>query len=133
MKKSILLLIISATVFVMACDKDDDNAVPSITGFWKGYYSNSPGGNQTAEYAFLFRADGTVRVFDGYDTTTATGSWAEGLYNITGNTVRTYYSYGPGLSYSTSGTLTNNATKITGTWGDGNSASGSGDFNVTKQ
>jgi hypothetical protein len=80
----------------------------------------------------LFRSNGTVRVFDGIDT--ASASKAEGTYTISGSTVTTNYTYlGSGPTYSTSATVNSNFTFLEGTWGPGTSTSGSGQFFLVKQ
>ncbi|MFT3825644.1 MAG: hypothetical protein QM731_17120 [Chitinophagaceae bacterium] len=129
-KKLSALLLIAVTMFA-ACSKDKDDDV-SIVGFWKGKYGSPLTTYPTNGYCFLFRSNGTVRVFDGTDTTTA--SKAEGTYTVSGTTVNTTYSYITGGSqYSTTGTVDSKFTFIEGTWGPGTNATSSGRFFINKQ
>lgn len=130
MKKQLLYLALATTMVALSCDKDDDT--PSLTGYWQGAYSTSPGGPLNSNWSMLFRENGTVRVFDDADTNIAFK--AEGVYNITGRTVRTQYTYsGGGGTYSSSGELNANSSEITGTWGTGSSSSSAGNFSLTRQ
>ncbi|MFN8252834.1 MAG: hypothetical protein U0V75_13275 [Ferruginibacter sp.] len=132
---SALLFLSSAIVLVMSsCKKDDPAPTPSDpahVGLWKGKYGNTTN-YPNAGYAMLLRNNGTVRVFDGTDT--ATASKAEGTYTISGTTVNSTYSYLPsGPQYSTTATLNSKTTFMEGTWGPGTTPSGSGKFYLVKE
>jgi hypothetical protein len=104
---------------------------PSINGLWKGKYGNGATTYPTAGYSFLYRSNGTVRVFDGTDTSTA--SKAEGTYTITGTTVNSTYTYLPaGSTFSTTATFNTAFTFIEGTWGNGTNTSNGGRYFVVK-
>src|SRR6218665_1374905 len=78
-----------------SCTKDDPK--PTLTGFWKGKYG-STSAYPNSEYAFLFRSDGTMRVFTSQDTTKAGTFKAEGTYAILGSTITGNYKYiAPGV------------------------------------
>jgi len=131
---ALAMLSLAAILSFTSCEKDDDVTpapAPSIVGLWKGKYggvSSYP----TSGYTMLFRSNGTVRVFDGTDTTTA--SKAEGTYNISGTTVTTNYTYlSSGPTYSTSATFNSIYTFMEGTYGAGAATSGSGQFFLVKQ
>lgn len=131
---ALAVLLLSATVSVTSCEKDDDvpaPAAPSIVGLWKGKYGGVAS-YPTSGYTMLFRSNGTVRVFDGTDTTIA--SKAEGTYSISGTTVTTNYTYltSPN-TYSTSATFNSIYTFMEGTYGAGAATSGSGQFFLVKQ
>ncbi|GAB3026545.1 hypothetical protein GCM10027051_34170 [Niabella terrae] len=114
---------------LLACKKD--NPKPTVVGYWTGEYGN---GNDIPShpYYFLFRSNGTVRVYaDSEDT--ATAGKAEGTYIVTGNTVKTTYLYPPSTSYSTTATVDEGFTTMDGTWGSGASTSGLGTFRIFKK
>lgn len=139
-----LLAIASLTAIAFAsCSKDDNSTVtttpvtttppPSIVGLWKGKYGNGAATYPTSGYAFLYRADGTVRVFNSIDT--ATAGKAEGTYIKSGATVTTTYTYLAPASgtYSTSATVDANFTFVEGTWGSGTNTTNGGMYFVNKQ
>jgi len=115
-----------------ACKKDDPK--PGLTGFWTGKYGN---GNDypTSGYAFLFRGDGTVRVFNNSDTTSAAVTKAEGIYSFLGSTVTAKYTYltGGNPTYSVSAKVNDQFTFMEGTWGPGDNTSGNGRYFLVKQ
>ena len=131
---SLAMLALAAILSFTSCEKDSDVTpapTPSIIGLWKGKYGGVAS-YPTSGYAMLFRNNGTVRVFDGSDTTTA--SKAEGTYAISGTTVTTNYTYlGAGPTYSTSATFNSIYTFMEGTYGSGVATSGSGQFFLVKQ
>lgn len=115
-----------------ACKKDDPK--PGLTGFWTGKYGNVDS-YPTSGYAFLFRGDGTVRVFNNSDTTGAAVSKAEGIYSFLGSTVTAKYTYlgVAGATYSVSAKVNDQFTFMEGTWGPGENTSGSGKYFLVKQ
>lgn len=131
---SALLLICSTPVFFTSCKKDDPAPAPTDpahVGLWKGKYGNTTS-YPSSSYAMLLRNNGTVRVFDGSDT--ATASKAEGTYTLSGTTVNATYTYLPsGPQYSTTATLNSKTTFMEGTWGPGTTPSGSGKFFLVKE
>ena len=131
---ALAVLSLAATISFTSCEKDDDvpaPAAPSIVGLWKGKYG-AVASYPTNGYTMLFRSNGTVRVFDGTDTTIA--SKAEGTYSISGTIVTTNYTYltSPN-TYSTSATFNSIYTFMEGTYGAGAATSGSGQFFLVKQ
>jgi len=127
--KKIIPFVLCLSVFAISCKKDKEN--PSIVGFWKGKYgSNTAYPNLT--YAFLFRGNGTVRVFNNSDT--ANASKAEGTYTVTGNTVKTTYVYSEILQQcSTIATVDSKFTFMEGTWGNGTNTTNGGYYFINKQ
>ncbi len=123
-----------AIVGFVACKKDDPQPAPSMVGFWQGKYGTS-NNYPTNGYAFLFRSDGTVRVFNDSDTTSAAVGRGEGIYSILGSTVTAKYTYfGPGgATFSVSGMVNSSFTFLEGTWGPGDNTSGNGRFFIVKQ
>ena len=122
-------------ISLFACKKDSPTPeVPSMVGFWMGKYGASEN-YPTNGYSFLFRADGTVRVFNGTDTTSAAVGRAEGIYSILGSTVTTKYTYlsDGGATFSTAGTVNGRFTFLEGTWGSGDNTSGNGRYFIVKQ
>jgi hypothetical protein len=131
MNKGILSLLALSLVLIVSCKKDkDETEKPSIIGLWKGKYGSSTS-YPNAGYAFLFRTDGTVRVFDGVDT--AAASKAEGTYSVSGSSVSTKYTYTGGSTYSTAATIDPKMTFIEGSWGSGTNTTNGGKFFIVKQ
>ncbi len=138
MKIKLLSLALVALVTFASCKKDDPTPVaptpvaPSLVGFWKGKYGSGATSYPTSGYCFLYRTGGTVRVFDGADTTAA--AKAEGTYAINGNKVTTTYTYTPGGgTFSISATVDAKFTFIEGTWGSGTNVTNGGNYFVNKQ
>lgn len=132
--KSLAVAIGVMAIGLSACKKDDPEPAPSMVGFWQGKYGateNYP----TNGYAFLFRSDGTVRVFNGVDTASAAVGRGEGIYSILGSTVTAKYTYlsEGGATFSISGTVNAPFTFLEGTWGSGDNTSGNGRFFIVKQ
>lgn len=128
------LMIASIAIAMVSCKKDKDETPPppSVVGFWKGKYGNGATTYPTAAYAFLFRSNGTVRVFEGADTTTA--GKAEGTYTVSGTTVNTTYTYlNSGPTYSTTAVTDAKFTLLEGSWGSGTNTTNGGRFFVNKQ
>lgn len=124
------LFAICSFVFLFAgCERQD--LTPGVVGFWQGKYgigNNYPGNG----YSYLFRGDGTVRVFDGSDTTLA--NKAEGTYTFLSYDVTTTYTFlNGGDTYSSSGKVNVKLSFIEGTWGRGKNTSGMGSFFITRQ
>jgi hypothetical protein len=130
--KFILGLLLAGSIGFSCSDKDDPK--PSLTGFWKGKYG-SVSSYPNSEYAFLFRGDGTVRVFTSIDTTKAGTFKAEGTYAILGSTITTNYKYiSPGTgTNSTSAVVTSGLTFMEGTWGSGTNTTNGGKFFLYKE
>ncbi|SDC81362.1 hypothetical protein [Niabella drilacis] len=128
------LWVAAIAVFILAgCKKkkEDLPPAPSVVGYWEGKYGN---GNAVPgqPYFFLFRSNGTVRVYaDNADT--ASAGKAEGTYIVSGNTVKTTYTYPPATSYSTQAVVDAGFATMDGTWGSGASVSGNGTFRIFKK
>jgi len=127
--------IFSLCIIFLSCKKSNDPAPvdPGYVGLWKGKYSNSSTAYPTSGYAFLFRSNGTVRVFNNADTTAA--SKAEGTYSISGSTMSTTYTYIAPASgqFSTSTTINPTFTFQEGTWGSGTNTTNGGNYFIVKQ
>jgi uncharacterized protein (TIGR03066 family) len=131
MKKllTVFLSVCLLSVVTPSCKKDKVD--PSrIVGYWKGKL-----GNQTsypsAGYAMLFRADGTVRVFNSADTTT--GSKAEGTYTFRGATITTNYAFPNNEKFSSTATVDAKFIFQEGTFGSGTNATNGDRFFIKKQ
>ena len=134
MKKKMLFAVLAASVMIASsCKKSSTTTTdPGYVGLWKGKYGSGATTYPTNAYQFLFRNNGTVRVFDGADTATATK--AEGTYTISGSTVNTTYTYlGGGSTYSTTTTMDPKFTFQEGSWGSGTNTSNGGKFFLNKQ
>lgn len=129
MKLFKLFAIFSTIILFAGCERKD--LTPGVVGFWQGKFGigNSYPGNG---YAFLFRGDGTVRVFDHSDTTLA--NKAEGKYTFLSYDVSTTYTFlNGGDTYSSTGKVNVKLNFIEGTWGRGQNPSGMGSFFIARQ
>jgi hypothetical protein len=128
-KFALAIALLSVTLIACKKDKDDD---PTITGLWLGKYSSSSTSYPTLGYAFLFRKDGTVRVFNSSDTAAASGK-AEGTYQVAGNKVTCNYTYVIGAgTYSSEAIVNSMFTFMEGSWGNGSSTTNGGMYFVYK-
>jgi len=61
------IAIFSMCIIFSSCKKSSDPAPtdPGYVGFWKGKYGSGTTAYPTNGYSFLFRSNGTVRIFDG--------------------------------------------------------------------
>ncbi len=128
--KLLKLFTICTLIIVWAgCTRNDP--APGVIGFWQGKYgvgNNYP----TSGYSFLFRGDGTVRVFDNLDTTTA--NKAEGTYTFQGYDVTTHYTFlNGGDTFSSVAKINVRLSFMEGTWGRGGNTSGMGNFFIARQ
>ena len=93
-----------------------------IVGLWAGNFG-SAGYNPTSQFSFLFRNDGTMRVYI-YGTDTANATYAvDGVYQLIGYSVATQFVVGGNL-YSTLGTVDSNFIFYQGTIGQGLNTTG---------
>lgn len=133
MKKLLYLLVLAliATTFY-SCEDDDVTPTPSIVGYWLGSYKYL-GTSTEFGYAMLFRSDGTVRVYNGSDTTIlGPTEKAEGTYIIS-DSVRINFSYIPNPELSAAAKLYTNDNEMVGTFGYGASTAGGGTFTLIRQ
>jgi hypothetical protein len=136
MKKNLFFALVALTSVLLfsSCKKDDPapaSTDPAYVGLWKGKYGVGTSAPNYG-YAFLFRNNGTVRVFNSSDT--ATAGKAEGTFSVTGSTVTTTYKYiTAGDQYSTTAVMDTKSTFIEGTWGSGTNTTNGGKFFIVKQ
>lgn len=127
----ITFMMVLTIAILAACKKSNDTPANSVTGFWMGKYGGITG-YPSIGYNFLFRKDGTVRVYTGNDT--SGGSKAEGTYAVLGSTITTKYTYLVGAStYSASASVNNKYSFMEGTWGTGTSTTDGGRFFIVRQ
>ena len=132
MKKLFGALLLGSIVLV-SCKKESCPAPesPTIVGFWTGKYG-SVSAYPTLGYSALFRSNGTVRFYDGTDTTTA--SKAEGTYTVSGSTVTSTYNYlSGGSQFSVSATVDSKFTFLEGTYGSGLNTTNGGKWFMNKK
>lgn len=124
MEKTVIFVgLLFTLVLVQSCKKDDEAApAPTVVGYWVGKYGNGAGA-ATLDYAFLFRADGTLKVYAN-NTDTAAAAKATGTYWISGTKVNTTYTYPGNMKYSSASTADENFTTMSGTWGSGTVTTG---------
>jgi hypothetical protein len=93
MKKILLATAIIIIAFT-ACKKSSAEtpvpAAPTHLGLWKGKYSLTTNTQPTENVLYLFRQDGTMRVYNGLDTLTATQK-GDGIWIKSPNTARVYF------------------------------------------
>ena len=131
--KNFIAVLLVCFIF-SSCKKSADPMPtdPGYVGLWKGKYGNGATTYPVNGYAFLFRNNGTVRVFNNSDTSAATK--AEGTYSITGGTINTTYTYlGTTQQYSTTSNIDPKYTFQEGTWGSGTNTSNGGNYFIVKQ
>lgn len=131
------MLVIGTTTLILlvslSCKKKKDTApppTPTVTGFWAGKYGSGTGTPTTA-YAYLFRGDGTLRVYANI-TDTVRAAKADGIYILSGTQVNCTYTYPPNDRYSSTGIINTGSGTITGTWGAGTISTGN-TFFLNKQ
>lgn len=132
MNKFIVAIIACSFIFI-SCKKESCPAPesPTLVGLWQGKYGGTTV-YPTMGYSALFRSNGTVRIFDGTDT--ATASKAEGAYTLSGSTVTATYTYlGSGPQYSFSATVDSKFSFLEGTYGSGTSTTGGGKWFMVKK
>ncbi|MCF3110500.1 hypothetical protein LL912_17065 [Niabella sp. CC-SYL272] len=123
-----------SVAFFASCKKNKETVTPpppTVEGYWAGNYGI---GNTTPDlfYSFLFRSNGTVRVYSG-NTDTSKAVKAEGSYTLENSTVKTTYHSGADISYSTVATLNAAFTSMEGTWKDNQLGFNKGGFSVSKK
>lgn len=134
--KKMLFLGTTAMILLAAvsCKKKKDTApppTPTVTGFWVGKYGSGTGTPTTA-YAYLFKGDGTLRVYTGNITDTVRATKADGIYILSGTQVKCTYIYPSNYRFSSMGIINVDAGTITGTWGEGTVSTGN-TFFLNKQ
>ncbi len=126
-------ILLSGILFV-SCKKDNPAPAASIVGFWMGKYGTGPTTYPNKSYAFLFRNDGTVRVYHlNYLNDTSAVHKGEGTYSVTGGMVKTSYTlllYG--YEFSTTATIDAHFTFMEGDWEPGLDPSNGGKFFANK-
>ena len=127
--KNLLIALVLVSIGFSYCKKDKSD--PPIVGLWVGKYGSSPTIYPTNGFAMLFRSNGTVRVFDGADTSSAPK--AEGNYTVSGTTVTCNYSYSATATYSTTAAIDARFTFQEGTWGPPEDPAGSGRYFLNKK
>jgi len=135
--KSIKIILLVSVLGIYSCKKDKEEAPPKRTspiGYWKGLYGTGTN-PQTQNYSWLFRSNGTIRVYSQAADTTG-GSKAEGTYSVSGTIITNSYTYISGPltgTFSTNSAVDANFQTLTGTYGSGTATSGGGTFTLTFQ
>ena len=116
-------LLAASTLLLGSCKKDEPApAPPTVVGTWTGQYSNSATAAPTLTWEpMTLNGDGSV-----------TGSNRQGTYAVTGTVLTATY-VRAGTTFSFRGNITDNVTKLTGTWGDGANQTNRGQLLLTKQ
>jgi hypothetical protein len=124
--KKILFTAAIITIAFTACKKSkvEEPApvpIPKYIGLWKGTYSNA-GGGIIGDVIHYYKNDGTVRVFNGSDTSTATVKGVGIWKFMPGNEIHSEYTYtgSPSNFFSTKiGPDTDYTVTVFGRWGTG--------------
>jgi hypothetical protein len=95
-----------------------------IVGFWPGTFEN-PGYYPDSQFSFLFKSDGTVRVYiEGSDADTAASPFiGDGVYRVIGFTIASQFNIA-GQLYSAQGIVDSSFIFYEGTIGEGLQTSG---------
>jgi hypothetical protein len=95
-----------------------------IAGFWPGTFEN-PGFYPNSQFSFLFKSDGTLRVYvEGSDADTAASPFiGDGVYRILGFSIASQFNIA-GQLYSAQGTVDSSFIFYEGTIGGGLQTSG---------
>lgn len=112
MRKLIVPILLLLTLF--ACKKEKKG---SLSGLWSGYFiGNTTSGNLPLQ--MFFKADGTMRLYEGPDTLHAIIK-AEGTYKVTGRIINCSYTYiePDGSTFYSSSIVNPEFTFQQGTWG----------------
>lgn len=131
MKNIISLLLVSTYIFT-SCEKDEivKENPKTVEGFWEGKFGN--GDDEPDQYiAYLFRKDGSVKVYGDPDTTKT--PFANGLYEVNGQNIGAKYIYNNGTIHSVYGMIDEKFTIIDGVWGIGDNVNDGGLFSVNKK
>jgi len=123
-----------ATLLALGCSKKSTSELPpqNVQGYWMGYYGN-PNSYPTVTYNFLFRSNGTVRVYE-QNTDTAQAGKAEGTYAMSGSTMTATYTFVNSTeTYSVAATVNAQYTYMDGNWGLTPTSLTSGDFLLVRQ
>jgi hypothetical protein len=120
-----------AVLMFTACKKDNVDA-PSIQGYWIGKYGGLTE-YPASFYAFLVRANGTVRVYANISDT-ANATKGEGTYTFLNGKFNATYQYkGVSTIYNATATATTSFSMLEGTWGSAASYTNGGKFFMGKQ
>ncbi|HEX6333115.1 MAG TPA: hypothetical protein VFZ78_02750 [Flavisolibacter sp.] len=119
---------------LVSCDKDDDTNNTSYTnviGFWKGKVGTGTAAPNT-DVAFLFRSDGTFRVYNNSSDTTNAGK-VDDIYGVAGTIINmNYFEFGSPYNKNMEGNINSSYTRIDGTWGAGAATTGGGTFYLAR-
>lgn len=127
---AVLILLMASILTFWGCKKSKDD-VKTVVGYWEGKYGNGSG-TPTLAYYFLFKSDGSVKVYAN-TADTASATKAQGTYTVSGTTIKTTYKFTSNLTYSTSATVDNSFTSMAGTWGNNANTTDGGLFTLTKK
>lgn len=122
-----LALLAAGPLLLSNCKKDSAApapAPPSVVGNWTGKYSLSPTTALNTDWNLMtLSADGSL-----------TGSNRQGTYSVAGTVLTATYRLNNGipLTFSFRCNITDNATKLTGTWGNGTSETNGGQLLLNK-
>jgi len=118
MKNSKLILVMSlftASIYLASCSKKSTPKPTTPTNGAVGYWFLASGG--TFNQSFLFRADGSLKVYDFYANPTSTDTTiaydGTGTYSVSGNLIKITDSFPNGQSFSGTNVLDLTATPPT--------------------
>lgn len=130
--RSMLAVLFFAAVTMASCKKNNDDIVapaPAIEGQWVGKYGS--GANEpNVFFAFNILPGGVLQVLNQDKAVTGTGTWT--LEDS--QTFKGIYKYNNGLMQFNMAAKYDAAKKtITGSWGEGDTVAGDGEFFLNKQ
>ena len=125
--KSIFTFLLFAAVVFTSCKKDDPSPQDPIVGSWIGKYG-SGNSEPSTFYSFNIMANGSWQVRLEDKTTIGSGTW-----KLEDGTFYGVYTYELGGTYNVAGKYDAGAGTITGSWGEGETGTGDGEFFLNKE
>lgn len=134
MKKIFLLVFPLLLLLAAGCKKEDDNTAITLSGYWKGKYSDTLT-TPDKDFGLLFRTNNTVRIYDmSASTDSALATIGEGTYTATKSSVSLQYTFLTTTGvYNATGSLNANMSVISGQYIFTGVSNYTGNFTVTKQ
>lgn len=125
--KSIFAFLLLAAVTFTSCKKDTPAPKDPIVGSWVGKYGN---GNSVpaAFFSFNILPNGIIHVRDFNKAVVGSGTW-----KLEDQTFYAVYSYGGGEKYNLAAKYEAANGTIIGSWGEGETDAGAGDFFLNKE
>ncbi|RYY67504.1 MAG: hypothetical protein EOO13_14485 [Chitinophagaceae bacterium] len=126
LKLMVGFFMLAAVVFT-SCKKDNPTPQDPIVGSWIGKYGVG-NADMTLLYSFNIKGDGTWQVRKADKTPIGSGTW-----KLEGGTFYGVYTYDLGDTYNVAAKYDEVAHTMTGSWGEGETGTGDGEFYLNKE